>query len=72
MTDLLKKAFEVASKLPPDEQDAFAAMLLKELESEERWSSAFARSEEKLKSLAEEALEEYRAGETELLDPDRL
>ena len=31
MTELLKKAFEEAAKLPPKEQDAFAALVLAEL-----------------------------------------
>lgn len=72
MTQLLRKAFEEASKLPIDEQDALARSLLDELRSEERWSSAFNGTEESLVQLADEALSEYRAGKTEPLDPDRL
>lgn len=36
MTRLLEKAFEEASKLPEDDQDALAEMLLNDLASEER------------------------------------
>lgn len=72
MTNLLKEAFDKASELPPEEQDAFARFLLAELESEARWSQAFARSQDVLAKLADEALEEFRAGKTEILDPDDL
>ena len=37
MTDLLKKAFDAASQLPDEEQDAVAEWLLTELASEEGW-----------------------------------
>lgn len=36
MTKLLKRAFEEASKLPQEEQDALARILLEELASERR------------------------------------
>jgi len=39
MTKLLEKAFEEASKLPEEDQDALAEMLLVDLSSEERWIS---------------------------------
>jgi len=72
MTNLLKEAFDKASELPPEEQDTFARFLLAELESEARWSQAFARSQDVLAKLADEALEEFRAGKTEILGPDDL
>lgn len=74
MTDLLKKAFEEASKLPPEEQDAFAAVMLQELAAEAKWSETLAapQSQELLGALAEQALEEHRAGKTEVLDPEKL
>lgn len=65
MTKTLEKAFAVAAKLPPAEQDAFAEFLLAELQSEERWARAFAASQDELAKLAQEALAEYRAGRTE-------
>jgi hypothetical protein len=64
MTKLLEKAFEKASSLPAQEQDAIADWLLAELESEGRWANLFAGSQDALKSLASEALEEHRRGET--------
>lgn len=64
MTKLLEEAFAEASKLSPEEQDALAGWLLKELESERRWEELFAQSQEALGKLADEALREHRAGET--------
>ncbi len=71
MTQLLQRAFHEASKLPEDEQDAFASLLLAELESERRWSESFAASQEKLGALADEALAEFESGKTLPLDLDR-
>ena len=65
MTDLLKKAFDVASRLPEDEQDAVAEWLLAELASEEGWENRFARTQGTLSTLAREALDEHERGETE-------
>lgn len=72
VTELLRKAIQQAEQLSNDEQDAFARWLLEELASEKRWAEAFARSQDRLKDLATEALEEHRAGRTEVLDPERL
>jgi hypothetical protein len=63
LTDLLKKAFEAASRLPEDEQDAVAEWLLAELASEEGWKGRFARTQDALSALAHEALDEYERGE---------
>jgi len=72
MTELLRKAFEEADKLPERDQNALAGKLLEEIESERRWSGTFARSGSALARLADEALAEHRAGETQDLDPDRF
>ena len=64
MTELLKKAFEAVSKLPPDSQDAIAARMLMELEDESRWDEAFAKSQDKMAQMAEEAISEFKAGKT--------
>ena len=64
MTQLMERAFAEVSKLPPPEQDAFAAWMLDELASERRWAKAFAGSEDVLAQLAEEALAEHGAGRT--------
>jgi hypothetical protein len=69
MTKLLERAFTEAAKLSPDDQDAFATRLLEELHAEQRWQEAFAQSNDTLADLADEALTEYRAGQTRM--PDR-
>lgn len=71
MTGPLEAAFEAASRLPEEEQDALVATILEELASEERWETAFAESQDALARLAEEALAEHRAGKTQpLFDED--
>ncbi len=67
MTKLLETAFEQVSKLPASDQDAVAAIVLEELASEQRWSKAFAKSQDALAKLAGEALAEYDAGKTKPL-----
>lgn len=72
MTELLQKAIDEIAKLPATEQDALAALILEELASEQRWDKAFADSADVLARLSDEAIAEYRRGETHLLDPDSL
>lgn len=64
MTDLLERAFAKAATLPEVEQDALAALILAEIESEQRWQQTFADSQDVLTQLADEALAEHRAGKT--------
>jgi hypothetical protein len=64
MTTPLAKAFEQATQLPEMEHNALAKWLLDELQSEKRWSEAFAESEDVLEKLADEALAEKRRGKT--------
>ena len=73
MGKLLERAIEEAQKLPEQEQEAIGAWLLAEIESERRWDELFSRPPSKaLQRMAEEALEEHRAGKTSPLDPDQL
>jgi hypothetical protein len=74
MTDLLRRAFEkAAQELSDGEQDEMGRRLLELIESDEkRWDEAFARSGEQLDRLAEDALEDFRAGRTTPLDPEKL
>ena len=72
MTKLLEQAFTEASKLPQPEQDTIAKWIIEELASERRWDELFANSAVALERLADEALVEFRAGQTQLLDPDNL
>lgn len=68
MTELLEKAFAEASKLSPEEQDLLARTLLDDLASEESWDQSFARSQDELAQLADEALAEHQRGETKSLE----
>ena len=68
MTHALVAAIAEAEKLPLEEQDVLAAILVEEIASEQRWSMSFARSEHVLEALAAEALAEFKAGKTRPLD----
>jgi len=72
MTTLLQQAFTEAAKLSETEQDLLASWLLAELAAEDDFDRAIARSSDKLVGLAQEALAEYRSGQTEELDPEQL
>jgi hypothetical protein len=72
MTELLRRAFDDAAKLPEAEQNLLASWLLAELAAEDDFDRTIARSSDKLASLAREALAEYRAGKTEELDPEKM
>ncbi|MDQ3427339.1 MAG: hypothetical protein M3477_05855 [Gemmatimonadota bacterium] len=62
MTDLLKRAFDAASKLPPSDQDALAAAILAKVAVDGLWDASFARQPAALERLADEALTEHRLG----------
>ena len=64
MTKLLEKALEAVSKLPEDEQDSLATLIMEELASEERWQEAFSKSQGQLSDLADEAVAEFKEGKT--------
>ena len=72
MTKALERAFEAASRLPRREQEELAAAILDEIEAERHWEASLASSQDALKRLADEALAEHRAGESEPLDPGAL
>lgn len=72
MTKLLDKAFAEAAKLSDQEQEALAAWILEELTSERRWEEAFTASADALARLADEAVAEHKAGQTQELDPHAL
>jgi hypothetical protein len=72
MTKALQEAIERLKQAPEDRQDALAALLLHELEEDERWASSTAAHSEKLRGFVEDVLEANRRGEYEPLDPDQL
>lgn len=60
----LELAFSEIEKIPPVEQKQFVAWILEELHSEQRWAELFAKSNDALSSLADEALAEHKAKKT--------
>ena len=68
----LELAFAEIEKLPPTEQNEFAAWILEELHSEQRWAKLFAESSDLLSHLADEALAEHKAKKTKKLNPETL
>jgi hypothetical protein len=68
----LELVFAEIEKLPPEEQNAFAAWILEELHSEQHWAKLFEKSSDLLSYLADEALEEHKAKKTKKLNPDTL
>ncbi len=68
MTKALEAAFQVASTLPDEEQEALAKAILAEVE----FDALIASRPDALEKLADDALVEHRAGRTLPLDPDDL
>lgn len=63
MSVLLEQAFAKVRTLSDAEQDAIAALILAEIEDDERWEESFARSPQKLAALAARADQQVQAGE---------
>jgi hypothetical protein len=68
MTGLLEQAVRRAESLSPEQQDAIASQILANIEDEEAWAKRFRQNPEVLRSLAREAIDEHRRGETRPLD----
>ncbi len=64
MTTTLQEAFSRAAALPPERQETVAAIVLEEIDAEDRWQRSFAQSQDALSKLAAEALEEDAKGRT--------
>jgi hypothetical protein len=72
MTELLEQAIEHLKRLGADQQDEIATLIMEELEDEKKWDAAFASSQDLLADLAAEAMAEYNAGQTQVLNPETL
>lgn len=72
MTQLLEKVLIEVYKLPPEQQDAIAAMILEELEDEQRWDKTFAESQDKLELLAQKVRADIKAGRVKKMGIDEL
>jgi len=74
MSELMEQAFQQAKQLPEADQEAIAAIILQEIESDGRWDELFARPESNdlLARLADQALAGVRAGQAKKLDLNDL
>lgn len=72
MTQLLEKALIEVYKLPPEKQDTIAALILEELDDEERWDAAFSESRDKLAQLALKVRADIKAGRIKKMGIDEL
>ena len=71
MTELLRRAFDDAAKLPEAEQNLLASWLLAELAAEDDFDRTIARTSDRLASRAG-GLAENRDGLTKELAPEKL
>ena len=72
MTKLLNSAFKEAESLPKLEQNMFAQFIIDEIHSEKKWDETFANSENLLAELADDAICEYKEGNTEIINIAKL
>ena len=70
MTTALQEAFAKAAALPPDQQEAIAAILLEEIAVDDCWQRSFANSQDALSKLAMEALDEDAQGREKRFQSD--
>ena len=72
MTQLLEKVLTEVHKLPPEKQDAIAAVILEELEDAQLWDKAFSESQDKLANLAQKVRTDIKAGRIRKMGIDEL
>ena len=72
MTQLLEKVLTKVYKLPPEKQDTIAALILEELDDEQRWDAAFAESQDKIAQLAHKVRADIKAGRIKKMGIDEL
>jgi hypothetical protein len=68
MTGLLETALRRVESLSAEEQDAIASQIIETLDDEEAWARSFRADPTVVRTLAREALEEHRRGETRPVD----
>jgi hypothetical protein len=64
MTGPLERALRRVESLSREEQDAIASQIMETLDDEEAWAHSFRERPTLLRSMAREAIEEHRRGET--------
>ena len=68
MTGLLEEAIRRVESLPADLQDTIASQIIENLDDEDAWTRSFRDNPDLIRSLAREAADEHRRGETRPLD----
>jgi hypothetical protein len=69
MNALLEKALAEVARLPEEEQDAIAALILDEIAAERGWEERFARTQDQLGALVRSARAEVARGDVVPGDP---
>ena len=64
MNKMLEHAIAAIERLPDNEQEALACLILEEIEAERGWDDRFAKSESKLTDMARTAKGQFARGET--------
>jgi len=64
MNKILERAIAEVARLPDDEQETIACLMLEEIEAERGWDQRFAKSESKLAELARRAKAQHATGQT--------
>lgn len=68
MTVRLEEALRRVESLSPEQQDSIADQILETIADDAAWEERFALGAAKIQSLADEAIQEHRRGETRRLD----
>ena len=64
MNKMLERAIAEVSRLPEDEQEAIACLIIEEMEAERGWDERFAKSGNMLAEMARKAKAQHQRGET--------
>ena len=68
MMGLMERAIQEITELSESEQDFLATLLLENIRDTKQWEEQFASSKDVLEDLFDEAMEEYHAGRTTLVN----
>jgi hypothetical protein len=69
MNTLLEKALAEAARLPEEEQEAIATLILDEIAAERGWDERFAKTQDQLGDLVRSARAEIARGDVVSRDP---
>jgi hypothetical protein len=69
MNALLEKALAEVARLPEDEQETIAALILDEIAAERGWNERFAKTQDQLGALVRSARAEVARGDVVSRDP---